>query len=69
MDGTCKFNLPEIIECYDIPNKHDEIPSPDVASKFTYPNDIAQFIHPVQQNIVIELLIGRLLTDARRVLD
>lgn len=48
MDDTCKFNLTEIIKCNDIPNNHDEIPSPDVGSKFTYLNDIAQFIHSIE---------------------
>ncbi|XP_062614379.1 uncharacterized protein LOC134276120 [Saccostrea cucullata] len=69
IDGTCTLQLPDLIECNDIPNNREEIPSPEVAQGFPHLKDIAHFIPPVEESIDIELLIGRDLIMAHHVLD
>ncbi|XP_061169198.1 uncharacterized protein LOC133178524 [Saccostrea echinata] len=69
IDGTCTLQLPDLIECNDIPNNREEIPSPGVAQSFPHLNDIAHLIPPLDKCIDIELLIGRDLIMAHHVLD
>ncbi|XP_062594010.1 uncharacterized protein LOC134255492 [Saccostrea cucullata] len=47
-DSGCKMDLPMLIECDQIPNIRDEIPSPLVAKQFSHLKDIAKFIPPIQ---------------------
>lgn len=63
------LTLPELIECDNIPNNRDEIPSPHVARQFQHLHDIAHKIPELQPDADIELLIGRDLIDAHHVLD
>ncbi|XP_021372002.1 uncharacterized protein LOC110462387 [Mizuhopecten yessoensis] len=69
LDRTRALNLPEIIECNDIPNNRSEIPSPVVASTYPHLQDVASHIPEVDQQANIELLIGRDLIEAHHVLD
>ncbi|XP_062610110.1 uncharacterized protein LOC134271902 [Saccostrea cucullata] len=69
LDGSTVLKLPTLVECSDIPNNRDEIPSPEVALQYQYLHDIAPFILPVNEDVEIELLIGRDLIMAHHVLD
>ncbi|XP_061190337.1 uncharacterized protein LOC133198227 [Saccostrea echinata] len=68
-DSSFKMDLPMLIECDQIPNIRDEIPSPLVAEQFSHLKDIAKFIPPIQENAEILLLIGRDLLPAHHVLE
>ncbi|XP_071133064.1 uncharacterized protein [Mytilus edulis] len=69
LDHSTSINIPSLIECNDIPNNRDEIPSPEVAASHDHLNNIASHIPPIDQNIKIELLIGRDVIQAHHVLD
>ncbi|XP_050419153.2 uncharacterized protein LOC126832434 [Patella vulgata] len=69
LDGSAKFELPQLIECDHIPAIRDEIPSPEVALHHSHLQDIAEFIPPVDDLVNIQLLIGRDLIEAHHVLD
>ena len=69
MDRTCSFELPPLIECDDIPNNRDEIPSPEVARQYSHLEGVATNIPPLIQDASIDLLIGRDLTPAHHVQD
>jgi hypothetical protein len=69
LDGSCKLDLSSLIECNQIPNLREEIPTPEVALYHAHLNDIAQHIQPLDNEADILLLIGRDLTEAHHVLD
>ena len=69
IDGATKMNLPEIIECSEIPNNRAEIPSPQVAKSYPHLNSVCKFIPAIDNQSDILLLIGRDLIAAHRVLD
>ena len=64
LDGTCKLNLPELVECNDLPSNRDEIPSRQVAEQCPHLAHIASEIPEIIESANIELLIGRDLTSA-----
>lgn len=64
LDGTCKLNLPELVECNDLPSNRDEIPSCQVAEQCPHLAHIASEIPEIIESANIELLIGRDLTSA-----
>lgn len=68
-DSSYTIDLPTLIECDQIPNIRDEIPSPKVAEAYSHLKDIAEFIPPVQESAEILLLIGRDLLPAHHVLE
>ncbi len=63
------LRLPTVIECNQIPNERDEIPTPAVASHHSHLRDIAELIPPIDPGAEILLLIGRDLLAAHHVLD
>ncbi|XP_052084099.1 uncharacterized protein LOC127721417 [Mytilus californianus] len=69
LDHSTSINIPSLIECNDIPNNRDEIPSPEVAASHAHLNNIVSHIPPIDRNIKIELLIGRDVIQAHHVLD
>ena len=69
LDDSCGLKLPQLIECDNIPNIRDEIPTPEVAELHSHMRDISRFILPLDENSDIELLIGRDLISAHHVLD
>lgn len=67
LDGSCRFDLPTVIECNEIPENKDEIPNPEVADKLFHLQDIADYLMPLDSEIYILLLIERDLGDAHHV--
>lgn len=69
LDGSCALKLPNLIECNDIPNNREEIPSPAAARNFPHLKGIASSIPGLNEQADIELLIGRDLITAHHVLE
>lgn len=69
IDGSRSFHLPPVLECDQIPDVRNEIPTPDVASHYPHLRDIESFIPPLNPDAKIMLLIGRDLIEAHHVLD
>jgi hypothetical protein len=63
-DSSHSYNLPDILECNDIPQNREEMVTPSVASNYAHLKDIAHCIPSVNRNIAIELLRGRDLVNA-----
>ncbi|XP_052069035.1 uncharacterized protein LOC127708232 [Mytilus californianus] len=69
INGNDKFDLPVLIECDDIPNNRDEIPTPEVTMHHPHLKELRGSIPPIEENCQILLLIGRDLIEAHHVLD
>lgn len=69
MDKTCSFELPTFLECDEIPNNRDEIPTPQIAHQFNHLQDIASCIPLIDNKVQIELLIGRDLLEVHHVME
>ena len=50
-DKGFSLSLPELIECDEIPNNHDEIPSPELAQLVPHLQDIAGYLPAVDTDI------------------
>ncbi len=59
LDGTVCIPLPSLIECNDIPNSRDEIPTPDVARGHIHLKSVAHLIPEQDPQAPIMLLLGR----------
>ena len=59
LDGTVRIPLPSLIECNDIPNNRDEIPTPDVARSHPHLKSVAHLIPEQDPQAPIMLLLGR----------
>ncbi|KAK3086675.1 hypothetical protein FSP39_021786 [Pinctada imbricata] len=68
-DGNCNLRLPTVIECEQIPDDREEIPTPDAARAHYHLMDIEDKIPPIDPRADILLLIGRDLLRAHHVLD
>lgn len=68
-DSSCKMNLPTLIECSQVPNVRDEIPTQDIALHYSHLRDVARFIPPLDHDADIILLLGRDIIQAHHVLD
>ena len=69
LDGSTIHKLPLVMECDNIPDNVDEIPTPEIAQQFPHLSDIADCIPPIDSQAGILLLIGRDMIDAHYVLD
>ena len=69
LDGSTTFHLPTVLECDDIPQNRDEIPSPDIMRQHSHLRDLSGFIPHIDDSNRIELLIGRDLINAHIVLE
>ncbi|XP_062585367.1 uncharacterized protein LOC134247040 [Saccostrea cucullata] len=69
LDGSCTLTLPSLIECDEIPDNRNEIPSKAVARGYSHLQDIEKCIPEIDESVNIELLIGRDLITAHHVLD
>ena len=69
IDGTCSIQCPTLIECNDIPNITQEIPTPAVTRHYKHLNKIEQFIPEYDPDVRILLLLGRDITSPHHVLD
>ena len=69
IDHSISIKIPSLIECADIPNNRNEIPSPEVVKNFPHLRDLSAYIPPVDDNVHIELLIGRDVLLAHHVLE
>ncbi|XP_039870639.1 uncharacterized protein LOC120723317 [Simochromis diagramma] len=67
MDGKVKLPLPNLIECDMIPDDRREIPSPQVAMKFSHLQKIAEKVPPVEEQVPILLLLGRDIIQVHKV--
>ena len=59
LDGTVRIPLPSLIECNDIPNNRDEIPTPDVARSHPHLKSVAHLIPEQDPQAPIMLILGR----------
>ncbi|KAK3734147.1 hypothetical protein QZH41_005664 [Actinostola sp. cb2023] len=57
--GNKTSKLPTLVECAHIPQDKAEIPTPEIAGRFSHLRDIAQDIPPLDDQAKIHLLIGR----------
>ncbi|XP_071152766.1 uncharacterized protein [Mytilus edulis] len=64
-----RFDLPTLIECNNIPNHRDEIPTPEVAMQHPHLKELRGSIPPIEERCQILLLIGRDLIEAHHVLE
>ena len=69
LDGVTCHNLPTLIECDDIPNSREEIPTPEVAQHYAHLRDVRTHINPIDDTAKILLLIGRDVPEAHHVID
>ena len=69
LDGSVSYRLPTLIECSQIPNIRDEIPSPSVAMHHPHLQDIASSIPEIDEEADILLLIGRDMIDAHHIIE
>ena len=69
LDGSSRLELPNVLECNEIPNSRDEIPTPEIAFYHSHLNDISEYIPPLDTSAAIMLLIGRDLPEAHHVYD
>lgn len=69
LDGSVSYQLPTLIECSQIPNIRDEIPTSEVAMYHSHLQDIAPCIPDIDEEADILLLIGRDLIDVHYVLE
>lgn len=59
LDGATKLSLPMLIECNNILEDRDEIPTPEVTQYHSHLKPIAQSIPPLNPEAEILLLLGR----------
>ena len=59
LDGTFCASLPSLIECNDIPNNREEIPTPEVALHHAHLRSVAHLIPDIDPHAPIMLLLGR----------
>ena len=69
IDGSSRLELPNVLECNEIPNSRDEIPTPEVARYHSHLEDISEYIPPLDTSAAIMLLIGRDLPEAHHVYE
>lgn len=67
LDVSFKMELPQIIECNDIPNDRQEIPTPEVVDHFKHLGGVT--IRPLNKKVDILLLIGREVPDVHHGLE
>jgi hypothetical protein len=68
-DRSSKINLPTLIECSQVPDVCDEIPTSEIALYYSHLHDIARLIPPLNHDADIILLLGRDIIEAHHVLD
>lgn len=59
VDGGISLPLPTLIECDDLPDNRDEIPTPEAALHHPHLKSLASEIPPLDNNAQILLLLGR----------
>lgn len=69
LDRSYKVDLPTIIECDQIPNNREEIPTPEIASYHEHLQDIKSKLEPIDTEADILLFIGRDLPDVHHILE
>ena len=69
LDGESILQLPTLIECNQIPNNRDEIPTHDVARCHPHLRDIASLIPPMNENAQIHLLLRRDIINVHHMQD
>jgi hypothetical protein len=69
LDQTVQLNLPTVIECSNLPENRNEIPTPEVGQNCFHLQDIAHLIQQIDSEAHIMMLIGRNAIKAHHVLD
>ncbi|XP_017275504.2 uncharacterized protein LOC108249317 [Kryptolebias marmoratus] len=59
LDGSVHIPLPSLIECKNIPNDRDEIPTPSAAMHHSHLKSVANLIPELDSNAPILMLLGR----------
>ncbi|XP_040209626.1 uncharacterized protein LOC120940698 [Rana temporaria] len=54
-----EFPLPTLIECDQLPNNREEIPTPEAARHYPHLSHIADYIPPLNKDVKILILLGR----------
>jgi hypothetical protein len=69
LDGQAMMKLPTLIECNQVPDCRNEIPTREVALEYSHLHDIAHQIPPIDNDANILLLLGRDIITAHQVLE
>ncbi|CAG2199879.1 unnamed protein product [Mytilus edulis] len=69
IDRAVQLDMPTVIECENLPDNRNEIPTPEVAESFYHLQDIAHHIPQIDNEAHIMMLIGRDVISAHHVLD
>ncbi|XP_069104772.1 uncharacterized protein [Argopecten irradians] len=69
LDGSFNADLPCLLECDNIPNEREEIPTPDVALSYPHLSDLAQYIPDLDPSVEIVMLLGRDIPEVHHVQD
>nr|XP_024655484.1 uncharacterized protein LOC101465727 [Maylandia zebra] len=67
LDGSVHIPLPSLIECKNIPNDKDEIPTPSAARHHSHLKSVAHLIPALDSNAPILMLLGRDVIRAHKV--
>ena len=67
LDGNYKVRLPDVVECNDIPDARDEIPTPEVTRHYKHLHHV--YLPPLDDKAKIQLLIGRDVPDVHIIQD
>lgn len=66
-DGTCTLDFPTLIECDQVPDFKDEIPTSDVAYHYPHLTEIVHQFPSIYDRAQVSLLIGKDLPRAHHV--
>lgn len=67
LDGTVHIPLLSLIECNDIPNNREEIPTPSAAQHHPYLKTVTHLVPELDPNAHILMLLGRDITTVHKV--
>ena len=67
VDGYKKLRINRILECDNIPNIREKIPTPEVAAYHSHLRDISHLVPRLDPKAEISLLIGRDVIEAHHV--
>lgn len=69
LDQNVQLNLPTVIECNNLPENRNEIPTPEVGQNYLHLQDIAYLIPQIDNEAHIIMLIRRDVIKAHHLLD
>ena len=61
------FKLPTLVECGSIPQSKEEIPTPNIGTRFSHLRELVKHFPPIDSKVKIQILIGRDAPDLMKV--